>query len=178
MKVRKHTDKHIAGSERSTVMRMKKKSFIVFALALAMIFTAAACQAEIIPPHGEGQIGYQAAILCERLTLREAPGDHAGILDELHYGDFIIVTKQSDGWAEVMRSDDEEAGPAGWINAEYIVIDPAWYLTTGNTPVYAWNDAAAPKVGLLDPGTTLPILKEEGDWLIVSLRGATGWIRK
>ena len=46
------------------------------------------------------------------------------------------------------------------------------------TPVYAWNDTAALKVGLLDPGTTLPILKDTGDWLIVSLRGATGWIRK
>lgn len=24
----------------------------------------------------------------------------------------------------------------------------------------------------------LPILKEEGDWLIISLRGAVGWIQK
>ena len=31
-------------------------------------------QAEILPPHGEGQIGLQAVILCENLTLRQAPG--------------------------------------------------------------------------------------------------------
>lgn len=31
---------------------------------------------------------------------------------------------------------------------------------------------------LLDPGTKLPILKEEGKWGVVSLRGAAGWIRK
>jgi hypothetical protein len=36
----------------------------------------------------------------------------------------------------------------------------------------------APKVGLLDADTTLPILKDEGEWLIVGLRGATGWIKK
>ena len=30
----------------------------------------------------------------------------------------------------------------------------------------------------LDPETFLPILKDEGEWIIVSLRGATGWIHK
>ena len=125
-------------------MRMKK--MIMFALALAMLLIAVAAQAEIIPPYGEGQIGLRAAILCEKLTLREAPRSDAGI--------------------------------AGYVNAEYLMIDPAWYRTTGATPVYAWNDVTAPKVGLLDADTTLPILKDEGDWLIVGLRGATGWIRK
>ena len=157
-------------------MRMKK--MILFALALAMLLIAAAAQAEIIPPHGEGQIGLRAAILCEKLTLREAPRSDAGIIDELTNNDFIIVTKQMDGWAEIMRSDSEDAGIAGYVNAEYLMIDPAWYRTTGATPVYAWNDVTAPKVGLLDADTTLPILKDEGEWLIVGLRGATGWIKK
>ena len=157
-------------------MRMKK--MILFALAMAMLLIAAAAQAEIIPPHGEGQIGLQAAILCEKLTLREAPRSDAGIIDELTNSDFIIVTKQMDGWAEIMRSDSEDAGIAGYVNAEYLMIDPAWYRTTGATSVYAWNDVTAPKVGLLDADTTLPILKDEGDWLIVGLRGATGWIKK
>ena len=66
----------------------------------------------------------------------------------------------------------------GWVNADYIAIDPARYRTEAETPVYAWNDTKAPKIGLLDKDTILPILKEEGDWLIVSLRGAVGWIRK
>ena len=157
-------------------MRMKK--MIMFALALAMLLIAGAAQAEIIPPYGEGQIGLRAAILCEKLTLREAPRSDAGIIDELTNNDFIIVTKQMDGWAEIMRSDSEDAGIAGYVNAEYLMIDPAWYRTTGATPVYAWNDVTAPKVGLLDADTTLPILKDEGEWLIVGLRGATGWIKK
>ena len=33
-------------------------------------------------------------------------------------------------------------------------------------------------VALLDADTTRPILKEEGDWLIISLRGAVGWVQK
>ena len=154
------------------------KKMIVFVLALAMLLIATAAQAEIIPAYGEGQIGLRAVILCEKLTLREAPRNDAGIIDELTNNDFIIVTKQMDGWAEIMRSDSVDAGPAGYVNAEYLMIDPAWYRTTASTPVYAWNDVNAPKVGLLDADTTLPILKDEGDWLIVGLRGATGWIKK
>ena len=156
-------------------MKMKK-NFILFVLALALLIIGS-CQAEILPPRGEGQIGLQAAILCENLTVRQAPGADAGIIDQLHYGDYIIVMNQSDGWAEICTSDSEDA-LTGWVNADYLAIDPAWYRTDASTPVYAWNDTGAPKVGLLDQGTTLPILKDEGDWVIVSLRGATGWIRK
>ena len=34
------------------------------------------------------------------------------------------------------------------------------------------------EVGLLDDGEMLPILKDDGDWLVVGLRGAAGWILK
>ena len=157
-------------------MNMKKKGVILFILTL-VLFTVSACHAEILPPHGEGQIGLQAAILCENLTVRQAPGADAGIIDQLHYGDFIIVMNQSDGWAEICTSDSEDA-LTGWVNADYIAVDPAWFRADSATPVYAWNDASAPKVGLLDQGTTLAVLKDEGSWIIVSLRGATGWIQK
>ena len=51
-----------------------------------------------------------------------------------------------------------------------------WYKTAESTPVYAWNDTEAPKVALLDAGTVLPILRDDGDWIVVGLRGAAGWI--
>ena len=71
-----------------------------------------------------------------------------------------------------------DAGPEGWVKTDYIVIDPAWYRADSATPVYAWNDTSALKVGLLDSGTILPVLKEEGEWIVVGLRGASGWIHK
>jgi SH3-like domain-containing protein len=138
---------------------------------------AGVVHAEIIPPHGFGQIGLQAVVLCETLTLREKPDASSRVVQTLDYGDLPIVMEQKDGWAYVTLGDSEES-PKGWLNADYIAIDPAWYRTEKKTPVYAWNDTAAPKVALLDADTTLPILKEEGDWLVVSLRGATGWIHK
>ena len=53
-------------------------------------------------------------------------------------------------------------------------------MTEGSTSVWAWGETGpdVPKVALLDKGEKLPILKDSGDWLVVSLRGAAGWIKK
>lgn len=160
-------------------MKMLKKRVILLIMALAVFGgMGTACRAEIIPPYGEGQIGLQAVVLCESLTVRKGRSASSNAVKTLKYGDRIIVQERWDGWAECFLSDDVDAGPAGWVNSDYIAIDPAWYRTDETTPVYAWNDTMAPKVALLGKGETLPILKDDGDWLIVSLRGATGWIRK
>lgn len=150
---------------------------IILALLVLAVAGIAAVHAEILPPYGEGQIGLTAVVLCEELTLRKDPSASAGAVETLQYGSLINVMKQENGWAYCVFGDSEES-PAGWVKTDYITVDPAWYLTTAATPVYAWNDAAAPKVALLDKDTRLPILKDDGDWLVVSLRGASGWILK
>jgi hypothetical protein len=94
----------------------------------------------------------------------------------LGYGDSLIVMETENGWAHCALGDAEES-PKGWVDEDFIAIDPSWYKTEESTPVYAWNDTGAPKVALLDAGTTLPILRDDGDWIVVSLRGAAGWIR-
>ena len=158
---------------------MKKFVWLMILTALILISgNIAAVQAEILPPHGEGQIGLQAVVLYESLTVRQDRSSSSKAVKSLKFGDTPIVQKQVDGWAYCILSDSVDAAPVGWVNADYIIVDPAWYRTEKGTPVYAWNDTTAPKVALLDANITLPILKDDGAWLIVSLRGAVGWIHK
>ena len=163
---------------------MKKNVWLTALLAMLFLLSAAAvpAQAEIIPPFGEGQIGLQAVVLCDRLTVYQEPNEASPAVQTLEYRALISVTEQSNGWARCVIGDAEDAA-SGWVKADYIVVDPAWYRTDAKTPVYAWKDAAAPKVALLEANTVffdmdtfLPILKTEGDWILVSLRGAAGWI--
>ena len=164
---------------------MKKRiGFTILTALILMLASAFLAHAELIPPYGEGQIGLNAAILCGELSLREAPGTSSRVVKTLKYGELIIVTEERDGWARCVLGDSEDAA-SGWVNADYIVVDPAWYRTEEKTPVYAWNSTSAPKVALLgvntelfDPKTFLPVLRDEGDWLLVSLRGAVGWIHQ
>ena len=158
---------------------MKKHVWLTM-LALVMMIvlgSVIAAQAEIIPPYGEGQIGLTAVVLCENLTLRQAPAAGSGVLDTLHDGARIIVYEQKDGWAHIFTSDSEDSAE-GWVKADYLAIDPAWFRADSATPVYAWNDTAALKVGQLDKDTVLPILMDDGEWIVVGLRGASGWIHK
>ena len=163
---------------------MKKYQWLAVLTALILMLGGIGCaHGEIIPPFGEGQIGLHAAVLCEALSLREKPSASSRVVQTLRHGDFIIVTEQADGWARCVLGDAEDS-PSGWVNADYIVVDPAWYRTEAKTPVYAWNDTSAPKIALLnantelfDSDTFLPILKRDGDWILVSLRGAVGWIK-
>ena len=157
---------------------MKKHVWLMILTVMIMIIgSMMTVQAEIIPPYGEGQIGLSAVVLCENLTLRQAPGANAGVLDTLHDGARIIVYEQKDGWAHIFTGDSEDSAE-GWVKAEYLAIDPAWYRADSATPVYAWDDTSALKVGLLDKDTVLPILKDDGEWIVVGLRGASGWIHK
>ena len=166
---------------------MKRNGWLMILTALILTFACfEVVYAEIIPPDEPGQqIGYSAVVLCEKLTLREQPSSSSKTVQILNYGDRPIVVgadapagaEKKNGFVYCTLGDAEDS-PCGWINADYIVINPAWYVTEKETAVYAWNDTAALKVALLDKGTRLPIIKEEGGWYIVSLRGAVGWIRK
>ena len=166
---------------------MKKYSWLTILTVMVLVIgcIGAAC-AEIIPPCEPGQqIGYPAVVLCETLTLREKPNTSAKTVKTLNYGDLPIVVgadlpegpKEENGFVYCTLGDAEDS-PCGWVNADYIVINPAWYVTEKKVTVYAWDDISAPKIALLDKDSRLPILKEEEDWYLVSLRGAVGWIHK
>ena len=160
---------------------MKKFGWLAVLLVMAlMLGSIGFAQAEVIAPLGQGQIGYQAVVLCEELTVREKASASSRAVRTLKNGTRIVVMNQSNGWAQCCTSDDVNASPTGWVNADYILIDPAWYRTStsAKTAVYAWNSTSSPKVALLDKGMILPILKIEGDWIVVSLRGAAGWIHR
>ena len=166
---------------------MKKFTWLTILTALILALGClGAAFAEIIPAAEPGQqIGYQAVVLWETLTLRESSSSSSKALQTLNYGDLPIVVgadlpagpREENGFVYCVLGDSEDS-PSGWLNADYLVINPAWYITEKATAVHAWNDSTAPKVALLDKGTRLPILREEGDWYIVSLRGAVGWIHK
>ncbi len=166
---------------------MRKNGWPIILIMMVLVLGCiGAAHAEIIPPSEPGQqIGYQAVVLCETLTMREKPSSSAKAMKTLNYGDLPIVIgadlpagpKKENGFVYCTLGDSEDS-PCGWINSDYIFINPAWYVTEKKVTVYAWDDISAPKIALLDKDSRLPILKEEEDWYLVSLRGAVGWIHK
>ena len=82
------------------------------------------------------QIGYQAVVLCEELTVRQQANASSRAVKSLRYGDHMTVYKVSKGFAQIFLSDVVDAEPAVWVNAEYIAINPSYFRTDSKTAVY------------------------------------------
>lgn len=158
-------------------MQMKK----ITAVVLASLLGVSCARAAVLPAEGiqqgfkqfTGLEGKHAVVLCESLSICDERDGRT--VRKLSYGDSFITTEGWDGWADCFYSDGYERG---WVRSDYIVVDPAYYVTDEAVQVYAYGDPMAPRVALLASGTKLPILHDAGEWFVVSLRGAAGWIRK
>ena len=158
-------------------MKKMKCLTLVLALALALLLSAVSvCRAGILEPQGPGQIGRPAVVLFDGTAMHRDRSADSEAVKTLRFGALIIAADEKDGWAECILSDSVDEDLAGWVDPGCLLIDPAWYMTDQATPVYAWNDTAAPQIVLLDKDTLLPILKNDGEWIVVSLPGAAGWI--
>lgn len=155
------------------------KRLVIALISLLLVFASA--QATILPAEGvqqgflsfTGLEGRRAVVLCETLSVCDQREGKK--IATLQFGDPFIVTESWDGWATCYAAD---GSLTGWVRSDYIMIDPAYYVTDDDTPVYAWGNTLAPRVALLEKGVTLPILLDREDWVVVSLRGAAGWIKK
>ena len=154
---------------------MRKGFLIIFAVALSLALCASA-GAEISHPVGPGQMGYKAVVISKNISVRPTPNANAKAVKRLSYGDQMTVMSAGRGWCEVYLSETE--GLTGYAQETYILVDPAYITIEESTPVYAWKDTKAKRVGLLTKGEKeiYPIIRMEGDWLLISLRGAAGWI--
>lgn len=113
-----------------------------------------------------------ALVLCESLTLREQPQVTAPALISLTYGTEVICTSnRHPGWLEVTAEEQ-----TGWVREEFLLLDPQYITFGAETPVLAWPSPDAPWIGLLDAGSTVPVLGECDGYTVISLRGASGFV--
>ena len=150
---------------------MKKTGICLF---LVIMMISAVAFGEITHPIGPGQLGYDAVVISKTVSVRPTQNANAKAVTKLNFGDHLAVMSLGNGWCEVYLSETE--GLTGYVMEDYIVIDPAYITTEESTPVYAWQATNAKRVGLLGRGETYPIIRMEGNWLLISLRGAAGWI--
>ena len=152
---------------------MKKLLMVLLVLALATTGTALS---EITYPMGEGQTGFDAVIISKNISVRAVQNANANAIKRMNFGEHLTVRPLGNGWCEVYLSETE--GISGYVLDYYILIDPAYITLEESTPVYAWQAKNAKRVGLLVAGETYPIIKTDGNWFLISLRGAAGWIAR
>lgn len=151
---------------------MKKAGICLF---LVIMMISAVAFGEITHPIGPGQLGYDAVVISKSVSVRQTPNTNAKVVTKLSFGDHLAVMSLGNGWCEVYLSETE--GLTGYVLEDFIMIDPAYIRMEESTNVYAWQATDAKRVGQLSRDENYyPIIRMEGNWLLISLRGAAGWI--
>lgn len=113
-----------------------------------------------------------ALVLCQSLTLWERPDVTSTAMASLPYESVLTCTGNwYPGWLEVIAD-----GQTGWVREEFLLLDPTYITFAVETPVLAWPSSDAPWIGLLDAGSAVPVLGEWDEYMIISLRGASGFV--
>lgn len=117
-------------------------------------------------------------VLCETLSLRSNPNTDSETLCTLPYGSQVEIISEQNEWNYVTCYNVNGEKYAGWVKGEYVLADPTYFQASVETPVYALPAAGSKRVGLLDIGATHPILGEIDNFMVISLRGACGFVLK
>ena len=152
-------------------------------MVLAVLLLTGSASATILEPQGV-DLGFKlatgieakyAVVLCRSLSVHLDHDATSRKMKTLSAGDSFLTWDNWNEWYNCYYSEERDAG---WTRNYYLLEDPAYYITDGQTAVYAYGDTQAPRVALLGRNEELPIILETDEWCVVSIRGASGWIRK
>ena len=116
----------------------------------------------------------QGYVLCETLTMYENADNNSKKLMTIPYGEqFAILGDPNDEWVSIVYNKIE-----GCVRSAYIIVDPEFYATDDETAVYAMPTETSPRVALLPDQTECIVIGEYEGYIVISLRGAAGFIQK
>ena len=55
-------------------------------------------------------------------------------------------------------------------------MNPTYFTPNEETPVYAMSSSGSKRVGLIDSGESYPVIGLYNGFLVISLRGASGFV--
>ena len=117
-------------------------------------------------------------VLCESLSIRQSPSSSAKAVATMAYGSSMTITDWEGDWMRVSWAKSANSTRyEGWVRSEYVLVDPPMYVSGGETPVYAYPGEESPRIGLLSKGDQHPIVARLDGYTVISLRGASGFIR-
>lgn len=142
-----------------------KKLCLFLGVFLSLCSTSVACEEPQLP------VGY---VLCETLSMYEDTNFNSNILIKIPYGETVsLVDGFYDGWTKIISQ-----YITGYVRSDYLLEEPSFYETKGETAVYAMPAKNSKRVALLPGNTSCAIIDEYEDYYVVSLRGAAGFIPK
>ena len=160
---------------------MKKSQWIKRILCMAMVvmlLTGLATSALAVGRSStHAKKGDQYYVVCSRLNVRSGAGMGYSIKGTAKRGSKLTFQYASSGWWYVKFSN----GLTGFIDKQFVtpvsVPKATTYKTTAKLMVRSKPKTSAKGLGTLKKGAKVTVLQLNGDWVRISYKGKTGWIR-
>lgn len=122
---------------------------------------------------------FPAIVISKSISLRVEPNVRSERITTLPNATLLNVLEDQGHWLYVYAwSLEEKAYVQGWLKSDFVVRNPRFVTTHKATFVYAIPDRGGKKVGEVISGTQLVIIGEYGNYWVVNLRSASGFIHK
>lgn len=129
--------------------------------------------------YSSAQAYYPAIVISKSISLRVEPNVRSERISSLSNGTLLNILNDQGDWLYVnVWNQKEQAYIQGWLKSDFIVRNPRFVTTHQSTYVYAIPDRGGKKVGEVISGTQLVVIGEYGDFWVVNLRSASGFIYK
>lgn len=123
------------------------------------------------------QANSQGYVLCQSLTIREAPDTAAAPRFSMEYGDNFDILAEVGDWFQV-RYRGMERDVTGYVLSSYALKDPFYIGLSAETPAFAYPSPDAKRVALLEAGARYAVIAKVDGYLVISLRGASAFIKE
>ncbi len=137
---------------------------------------------DALPPEIDVSNLRRAVVICEGLSLRELPKASEKRLALMPNGSHGYILGEQDGWLQLRYLHREKNQPpevcVGWVQKEYTVENPLYIHLKQRTNVLAFDSQEAPVVGQTSANARLAVIGNVGDYYVVNLRSASGFVHK
>lgn len=123
------------------------------------------------------QANPQGYVLCQSLTIREAPDTAAAPRYCMEYGETFDILGETGDWLQV-RYRGMERDVTGYVLSGYVLKDPSYIELSFETPAYAYPSPDAKRVALLEAGSNYAIIARIDGYVVISVRAASAFIKE
>lgn len=123
------------------------------------------------------QANSQGYVLCQSITMREAPDTAAAPRFSMEYGQAFDILAETGDWF-LVRYRGMERDVTGYILSSYVLKDPSYIELSADTPAFAYPSSEAKRVALLEAGARYAVIAKVDGYVVISLRGASAFIKE
>lgn len=117
-------------------------------------------------------------VQASELNVRLGPGLAYNVMGQVAHGSQLTVISKKNSWYQVRLAGNKVGWVASWLvdQNEPTTSSAKVMQATTNAPVHQYATTTAKILGTVNPGTTVNVIYQEGQWSQISYNNTAAWV--